>query len=511
MNLKDLLSALPEFDVSRAFRVFPESLLLKNVEKLEMDSRRVDSASIFVAIRGSHCDTHRFIPDVLERKPLAIVGERFSGMSSDNAQTFLLRVPDSRGALSALAARWSGDPSREMLTLGVTGTNGKTSSVYLLEHLLQTQGLLCGVMGTVDHHLGQQTWEASLTTPDPVQLQQRLREFRRLGAQACALEVSSHALDQKRVEDVHFNCVGFTNFTRDHLDYHLSLKRYFEAKQRLFTEVLWRSQKEPVYSVLNAGDPWIRKLEVSARSRVWSFGESPSADFQYRILDRNLQGIRWNLKTPLGRWECRLPVVGDFFVANAVLAVTMLSTQGFHPETLLKALENFAGVPGRLQRVPGSYEIPVFVDYAHTPDALEKACAALRALQPKRLLLVFGCGGDRDRGKRALMGRVADLVADLSILTSDNPRTEDPQLILREISQGFTKNSPLCIVDRKEAMDQALQRARPGDVVLVAGKGHEKTQEIAGQKWPFDDVQVLQELLKSMGAPGERGRDYENL
>ncbi|MEI7972907.1 MAG: Mur ligase family protein, partial [Bdellovibrio sp.] len=258
MNLKDLLSALPEFNVSRAFRIFPESLLLKKVENLEVDSRRVDSESIFVAIRGSYYDTHRFIPEVLERKPLAIVGEKFSLLLPDSTQTFLLQVPDSRGALSALAARWAGDPSREMLTLGVTGTNGKTSSTYLLEHLLQKQGLACGVMGTVDHHLGGQTWEATLTTPDPVQLQRRLREFRRLGAQACAMEVSSHALDQKRVDDIHFNCVGFTNFTRDHLDYHGSLKNYFLTKKRLFTEVRWLTYDAFVYSMLNSGDAWIR-------------------------------------------------------------------------------------------------------------------------------------------------------------------------------------------------------------------------------------------------------------
>ena len=494
MKLKDLLTALPEFDLSRAFLKSSE-LLLQDVSNLQSDSRRVSAGDVFVAIRGDQFDGHDHLQHVLQLGARAVVveaGRAPNGLA--NSTALIVPVANTRRALSQLAARFFGDPSKEMFCLGVTGTNGKTSTVYLLEHLFNLAHRPCAVMGTVDHHLRGQVWPSTHTTSDAVTVHQRLRDFREAGAQVSALEVTSHALDQMRVHDVHWNSVGFTNLTRDHLDYHQSFEAYFAAKQKLFTDLMWNSDKPLRFAVVNSDDPWARRLQVAAPVNVWTYGQGDRPDFSWKVVKAGIDGQVFALKSPFGSFESAFPMVGDFAVANAVLALAMGVSCGLSLDSSLMTLSSFPGVPGRLQRVP-SKEKKIFVDYAHTPDALEKACRALKNLTPGKLIVVFGCGGDRDKGKRPQMGRIADRWADEVHLTSDNPRSEDPLLILQEVRAGFSRLKPFEEVDRARAIANAVQSARSDDVVLIAGKGHERYQDFGDRRVEFDDVQVTASLL----------------
>ncbi|MFV8249147.1 UDP-N-acetylmuramoyl-L-alanyl-D-glutamate--2,6-diaminopimelate ligase [Bdellovibrio bacteriovorus] len=466
------------------------------------DARLVVPGSVFVAIRGNKLDGHTFIPDAVAKGAVALVVEDRAKIPQ-GYEGVVLQVPNSREVLDVLASRFYWDPGQELFCVGVTGTNGKTSVTYMAEAILNHGKIPTGVIGTVNHHLGDQVWPSEMTTPDPVFLQKRLREFRSAGALAVAMEVSSHALDQRRVDSVPFNTVIFTNLTRDHLDYHNTMESYLEAKQRLFTDLLWKTHKRPCFAIVNTADKFGRRLRVADPAVLWTYGEKDS-DIRYEILKMDFALTHFKVWTPVGEGEVRLPMSGTHNVMNALAALGAGLSAGLPLNICIEALDRFTGVPGRLQSVPNDKNLSVFVDYAHSPDALENVLTALNKvrenLQSKaRIWTIFGCGGDRDKGKRPLMAEMALKYSDEVVITSDNPRTEDPQAIIQDILAGVAGSAKVkatTVVDRKDAITQTLKRAQEGDVILIAGKGHEDYQIIGTQKFPFSDVKVAEEALQ---------------
>jgi UDP-N-acetylmuramyl-tripeptide synthetase len=493
MKLHDLFA--PFFTFSQD--AFSES----EVSGVFNDARLVTKGSVFVAIKGNARDAHEFIPQAIMNGALALVVEERSRIPEDY-RGFVLQVPNSREVLDILAARFHQDPGQELFCFGVTGTNGKTSVTYMIESILTAANVPTGVIGTVNHHLGDRVWETNLTTPDPVFLQERLRQFREAGAKAVAMEVSSHALDQKRVDSVPFNTVIFTNLTRDHLDYHKTMENYHEAKQRLFTDLLWKTTKVPCFAIINIDDKYGRRMRVADPAILWTYG-AKNADITYKITSMDFTLTEFKIKTPLGEADVSLPMAGVHNVMNSLAAIGAGLSAGVPLEVCVKAIGKFTGVPGRLQSVPNSKNLSVFVDYAHSPDALENVLQALQKVRSNlessaKIWTIFGCGGDRDKGKRPLMAQMALQFSDKVVVTSDNPRTEDPAAIISDIMAGIpdnSKNQVQMFVDRKEAITKTLQQAAAGDVILIAGKGHEDYQIIGTTKFPFSDVKIVEEVL----------------
>lgn len=494
MNLQSLLSVIPGI---------PNTIYSnEEVTGLFNDARQVIPNSVFVAIRGTVHDGHKFIPDAIAKGALVLVVEDKSQVPTD-FKGLVLNVPNTREILDALASKFYLNPGQELFCVGVTGTNGKTSITYMVEAIFN-QGLLpTGVIGTVNHHVGHKVWPSEMTTPDPLYLQKRLREFRDEGALAVAIEVSSHALDQRRVDSVPFNTVIFTNLTRDHLDYHQTMEKYFEAKQRLFADLMWKTDKVPSFAVINTADKWGRRLRVPDSTVLWTYG-SKDSDFKYEITKMDFALTEFKLQTPAGDADVALPMSGVHNVLNSIAALATGMSAGIPLQLCVEALNKFTGVPGRLESVPNNKKLSIFVDYAHSPDALENVLTALNSVRENlkskaQIWTIFGCGGDRDKGKRPLMAQMAMKYSDQVVVTSDNPRTEDPQSILNDIMAGIPadkKENVEVYVDRREAIFSAIQNAEDGDVILIAGKGHEDYQIIGKEKFPFSDVKVAAEALK---------------
>lgn len=492
MNLQHLFSVLPEA---------PEKALSHlQVTGLFNDARKVLPGSVFVAIRGVKFDGHNFIPEAVSKGVAALVVEDKNKVP-ENFDGIVLTVPNTREALDVLAARYYGDPAQELFCVGVTGTNGKTSVTYMVEAILNFGKISTGVIGTVNHHLGNKVWPSDLTTPDPIFLQKRLREFRDEGAQAVAMEVSSHALDQHRVDSIPFNAVIFTNLTRDHLDYHQTMENYFGAKQKLFTDLLWRTTKKPSFAIINTDDKLGRRLQVADPATLWTYG-AKGADFGFKIKYMDFTSTHFQVMTPAGAAEVQLPMSGVHNVMNALAALAVGVAAGIPLATCAEALTQFRGVPGRLQSVPNTKKISIFVDYAHTPDALENVLIALTKVRENlkaqaRIWTIFGCGGDRDKGKRPLMAQMALKYSDEVVITSDNPRTENPQSIINDILEGVSdKTKVRTITDRRMAILEALNKVQEGDVVLIAGKGHEDYQIVGTEKIPFSDLEIAEQALR---------------
>ncbi|WII72818.1 UDP-N-acetylmuramoyl-L-alanyl-D-glutamate--2,6-diaminopimelate ligase [Bdellovibrio sp. 22V] len=494
MKLQHLFSIIPGI----ASDHFSEA----EVSGIFNDARLVTPGSVFVAIRGSKLDGHSFIKDAIAKGAGVLVVEDRASVPVEY-RGFVLQVPNTREVLDLLASRFYWDPGQELFCVGVTGTNGKTSVTYMTEAILNKGQIPTGVIGTVNHHLGEQVWPSEMTTPDPIFLQKRLREFRAAGAMAVAMEVSSHALDQKRVDSVPFNTVIFTNLTRDHLDYHQTMDNYFEAKQKLFTDLLWKTHKRPCFAIINTADKFGRRLRVADPAVLWTYGAKDS-DIRYDIKRMDFALTHFKVQTPMGDGEVHLPMSGTHNVMNALAALGAGLSAGIPLSICISALDEFTGVPGRLQSVPNNKNLSVFVDYAHSPDALENVLTALNKVRETlqstaRIWTIFGCGGDRDKGKRPLMAQMALKYSDEVIVTSDNPRTEDPQAIINDILAGVAgadKSKTTVIVDRKEAIHETLKKAQSGDVILIAGKGHEDYQIIGTQKFPFSDVKIAQEAMQ---------------
>ena len=485
-------------------------------EAVTADSRKIQAGGVFIAVRGERVDGHDFIIEAVEKKGAgAVIFERppVAAWFKDCPHPWL-QVRCSRQALAWGSAYLQGEPSRDLFSVAVTGTNGKTTTTYMIESLLQDLGWPCGVMGTVDHHLGSQVWPSSLTSPDAPSFQARLREFVNLGARAATFEASSHALDQSRLDGVEPDVALITNLTRDHLDYHGDMDRYFAAKARLFGELLMESSKPHRVAIWNSLDPELsarekpwRELALRSGVDFWSLGKELRVD----IRQADLNGTVGLAHTPFGEVELQLPLPGAHNFANALgaVGVAMAAQRTRHQRVdlaaIASAVRNVRAPRGRLERVPSAEGRHVFVDYAHTDDAIRSVMLQLARVAQAgggarpRMLIVFGCGGDRDRGKRPLMMKAACETSDLVVLTSDNPRSEDPQRIIDEAYRGRNSHTPVHTeVDRRSAIRWALRQSSPGDVVVIAGKGHERTQEILGVKYEFDDVVVATEELREL-------------
>lgn len=477
--------------------------LFPNIEitAVTQNTQHVVPGSLFVAVRGAKFDGHQYLSEAMARGAVALVVEDATQIPAGTEIAFQV-VSDSREALDQLAAEFYGHPSERMFCFGVTGTNGKTSVTYMLEWVLNKTNIPCGVLGTINHHLGEKVWPSDMTTPETVALQARLAEMKEAGARAIAMEVSSHALSQRRADAVQFNTAIFTNLTRDHLDYHAGMGEYFSSKQRLFTDLMWKSQK-PQFAVVNIDDPWGARLKVASTASIWSYGTTTSAAFCYQVTAVNFNRTDFTLRTPFGDFKSFLPMCGNHNVANAVAVVAACASANIPIERSIEALTTFPGVPGRLQSVPNTKSLHVFVDYAHTPDALENVLSALQAVRRQaglssKIWTVFGCGGDRDKGKRPLMAKIAAQGSDYVMVTSDNPRTENAEAILSDIMAGFESTDAKKLfsqVNRREAIAYVLKNAAVNDVILIAGKGHEDYQIIGTEKLYFSDFEVAKELM----------------
>jgi UDP-N-acetylmuramoyl-L-alanyl-D-glutamate--2,6-diaminopimelate ligase len=453
---------------------------------LTTDSRQVVPGALFVAVRGSEADGHRFVPDAIGRGAAAVVVE-----APLEAEVPQLIVSDGRRAAIALAREWYHDPAASMTMVGITGTNGKTTTTGLVRHLLNRQqdAASIGTLGAFDG-AGERvpSTAGSLTTPGPVDLQATFAALRDRGVRAVAMETSSHSLDQGRLDGVVFQGVVFTNLTRDHLDYHRTMDHYLAAKLKLLNLVA----RDAAVAV-NADDPAWKVIPRSAG--MVSFGFDPDADVRATDPALDASGSRFRLEGRFGIAEVSLPLPGEFNVANALAAAAVALGMGHSLGRVVERLNTAPQVPGRMERL-ASQPFVVLRDYAHTPDALERALAALRPVTTGRLLVVFGCGGDRDRGKRPIMGKIAGTLADLAVITSDNPRTEDPEAIIADVVAGLPPGAPhLRVADRREAIRETLEQARPGDTVLLAGKGHETYQVIGKEYRPFDEKDIVTEFL----------------
>jgi UDP-N-acetylmuramoyl-L-alanyl-D-glutamate--2,6-diaminopimelate ligase len=467
------------------------------VSGVSYDSRAVERGDVFVALKGQHADGSAFARQAIERGAAAIVSEQ---AAPDGADIPWAVVDDARLALALVAAAFYRHPSSEMLVIGITGTNGKTTTAYLLASIFEAANIRCGILGTVAYRVGPgdaDVREAARTTPEAPDVQALLREMVDRGCGACAMEVSSHALSLRRVDGMTFAAAVFTNLTRDHLDFHADMEAYFQAKRRLF-EML----PDDAPSLLNVDDPRGVSL-VDVGRRPVTYGITRPADIQPGPLSFTLDGLQFDVRTPRGTLHVRSKLVGRPNVYNILAAVSTATALGLPFDAIERGVKALDGVPGRFQVVSSAKdEVTVVVDYAHTDDALRNLLETARPLARGRLITVFGCGGDRDRTKRPLMGMVAGRLSDLLVITSDNPRSEDPNRIIEEIQRGITADTRrdsaqrlLTIVDRGAAISKAIEVAKPGDLVLIAGKGHEKYQVIGDRTLPFDDVAVAREAL----------------
>src|SRR3954447_11336064 len=461
-----------------------------NVEitSLAYSTSDVRAGSLFFCVRGFRADGHDFAPDAIERGAAALVCERPLELGVPE-----IVVPDVRAAIGPIAARFYGEPTRELRVVGITGTNGKTTTAFLTRSILEASGTQCGLIGTVKYVIGGADREAVRTSPEALDLQRSFREMLDAGDRACAMEVSSHALELRRTAGIDWACRVFTNLTQDHLDFHKTMEDYFLAKQRLFVE-----GNAP--SVVNVDDPYGRRLAEQIEAVTYSIG----GDAHFRALEVRFDaaGAQFALETPMGDADVRIRLPGLFNVSNALGALAATVQLGVPLADAVAALAGAARVPGRFEPVDEGQDFTVLVDYAHTPDSLENVLRAARELTSGRVHVVFGAGGDRDREKRPLMGRAAVEHADRVIVTSDNQRSEDPASIVEQILAG-TGSGVDSEVDRRRAIALAIDGAEPGEVVVIAGKGHEQGQEFEdGRKEPFDDVTVAREALRArLGAP----------
>jgi len=458
------------------------------------DSRAVAPGHVFVALKGQHADGTAFARQAIDLGAAAIVSEQ---KPSGEVQVPWTIVKDARLALAQLAAAFYRNPSREMRVIGITGTNGKTTTAYLVAAIFDAAGIRCGILGTVGYRVGDEVREATRTTPEAPDVQALLREMVDRSCGACAMEVSSHALSLHRVSGITFAAGVFTNLTRDHLDFHADMDGYFRAKRQLF-EMLPRDAP----SLINLDDPRGASL-IEAGGRPMTYAIHRASDVMPGPLSFSLDGLSFDVRTPRGTLRVTSRLVGRPNVYNILAAVAVAIALDIPLDAIEQGLRSLEGVPGRFQVVSDARdEVTVVVDYAHTDDALRNLLETARPLAHGRLITVFGCGGDRDRSKRPLMGAVAGRLSDLIVITSDNPRSEDPNRIIEEIRRGITPNTRrdssqglLAIVDRRAAIAKAIEVAGSGDVVLVAGKGHEKYQVIGDRTLPFDDVAVAREAL----------------
>jgi UDP-N-acetylmuramoyl-L-alanyl-D-glutamate--2,6-diaminopimelate ligase len=465
------------------------------VEGIAYDSRRVQRNGLFVALRGEKTDGHQFIEQAVEKGATVIVTEH----EVQHAHATCVVVENSRHALADLAAAFYNRPALRLKLSAVTGTNGKTTTTFLLKHICEKANLRCGLLGTVRYEIGDRVLPAVRTTPESLDVQELLAQMVNAGCKAAAMEVSSHAIAQDRVRGLEWDVAVFTNLTQDHLDFHGTMENYFEAKAQLFTGLAEQKTKRNATAVINIDDRYGAQLVDRLEKKVpfVTYGMSARADFRASNYHAEFAGTSYQLDARGKSYLVRVPLIGRFNVANSMAALAAANSMGISLREAILSLGKSPQVPGRLEAVPAKRQFQVFVDYAHSDDALLNVLKTLRELSPRRLIVVFGCGGDRDKQKRPLMGRVADQNADYSIITSDNPRKEDPDAIIADAEKGFRSGNYEKISDRAKAIARAIELAQPRDIVLIAGKGHEAYQEFADHTVPFDDIQVARQALEN--------------
>ena len=478
MDIERVIAALAPVDVLGRAPV--------EIADLAYDARDATAGSLFFCVPGSRADGHEFAAEAVANGAVALVVERPLELEVPQ-----LVVGDARRAMGVAADEFFERPTEKLELAGVTGTNGKTTTAFLLYSILAAGGRRPGLLGTIESRVGGERRPALRTTPEAIDLQRSFREMLDGGDRSCALEATSHGSELGRLDRVRFSALVFTNLTQDHLDFHGTIERYFDAKRRLFTE-----ERPP--AAINVGDPYGRRLaeELQGHDRLVTFGFADDAELRPESLDLGPRGARFT--TDGLELETRLR--GRFNVENVLGAVAAARLLGIEDDAIARGVRELRGVPGRFEAVDEGQPFAVLVDYAHTPDSLENILRTARDLAQNRLICVFGCGGDRDRGKRPLMGRIASELADLAIVTSDNPRSEEPDSIIGEIVAGAAGDVEV-EPDRREAIARAIDAAQEGDVVVIAGKGHEQGQQFADRTVPFDDRDVAREALRRLGAP----------
>ncbi|HYT61637.1 MAG TPA: UDP-N-acetylmuramoyl-L-alanyl-D-glutamate--2,6-diaminopimelate ligase [Haliangiales bacterium] len=490
MQLKQLINELAPLRV--------EGPLDREVAGISYDSRRVTPGMVFVAIPGQKTDGHEFISTAIDRGATAIICEK-NGFVSQRATR--IKVANARAALAAAAAAYYQHPASKLRVIGVTGTNGKTTVAFMVKQILEAAGVNCGLIGTVRYEIGERVIPAQRTTPEALEIQQLMAQMLRADCQACVMEVSSHALEQQRICGVEFDVGIFTNLTQDHLDYHGTMENYFAAKKKLFAALSGGTKKAG--AVINIDDAFGARLSRETNLEVQlTYGLNPAAKIRATRVQLGKHATQMVLETPQDRIPCRLPLIGRHNVYNALAAAGagLVLKVGAHP--IQTALNSMKPVPGRLESIVLGQPFGVFVDYAHTDDALRNVLMTLREITSGRLLVTFGCGGNRDAGKRLKMGKVAAELADFTLITSDNPRRESPAKIAAAIEEGFRsvrRDGYRVELDRRRAVDELLRGAGAGDTVLIAGKGHETYQEFEDTVIPFDDRVYARETLETLG------------
>jgi UDP-N-acetylmuramoyl-L-alanyl-D-glutamate--2,6-diaminopimelate ligase len=500
MNLKELI---------KHSNICPGSILAVDfpVKGISCDSRKTCSNFVFVAVKGAKEDGSKFIAEAIKNGARAIVTKSHvvthkripnppiasgaSHMLQDDV--VFIEVEDDRKALAQLACSFYGNPSEKLRTVGVTGTNGKTTITYLIEAVLKNCGEVPGVIGTVNCRFKDKVFPSLNTTPGPLELQSMLADMLSSGVTYSVMEVSSHALDQGRVALINFSSGIFTNLTQDHLDYHKNLDEYFSAKSKLFCGL-----SESSFSIINSDDPYGVKLKKLSKGKIITYGIDSDCDVKAVDLRTDLSSSGFLLQSKTWKGQIKTGLIGRHNVYNLLAAFAWALAEGLDPAKVKLALESFSQVPGRLERFNSKNGFSVFVDYAHTEDALKNVLSALKAIKHNRIIVVFGCGGERDKTKRPKMGAVVSEMADYAIITNDNPRSEDPEKIIEDIKAGINKNNFCVLPERLEAIKKSLSLASTGDIVLVAGKGHEDYQVLKDKILHFDDREAVRQCLQSM-------------
>lgn len=479
MNLEILLKAISPLAIT--------GVQDRDITGITYDSRHVAEGSLFVALPGEKVDGSQFIDAAIDKGAAAIISEK-QGLATKATH---IQVSNARKALADLSAVFFRNPSHYLKLAAVTGTNGKTTTAFLIKHICDTELLRCGLLGTVRYVIGDRELPATRTTPESADVQELLWQMRSAGCKSCAMEISSHAMIQERVRGVEFDVAAFTNLTQDHLDFHKTMDSYFDAKALLF-EGLPAQKKKTGRAVINLDDRFSSRLidRIGKSVEFFTYGVGATAQFRASDIRMSFEGTHYQL-TALGKsYLVKTPFIGSFNVYNTLAAIACAHALGVTVRNSVKALTTAPAVPGRMQAVPGKKPFRVFVDYAHSDDALINVLRTLRELNPARLIVLFGCGGNRDRAKRPKMAAAVDANADVAIVTSDNPRKEDPAAIIEDIKPGFRRLVPEIILDRREAIFHAIAIAGPRDIIVLTGKGHETYQEFAGHTLPFDDAAI---------------------
>ncbi len=458
------------------------------------DSRKVKPGFVFVAISGAQFDGHNFIDQAISAGAAAIIGER----SCDSGDKPVIIVPDSRRALAAISAKFYNYPDRRLRLIGVTGTNGKTTTANMIKWLLESAGHKVGLVGTINNMAGQEVLPATHTTPESLELFQLFALMEEKGCDYLVIEASSHALAQGRVSACNFAGAVFTNLTQDHLDFHGTIENYGNCKAELF-RMLSPLAGSNRYGVVNISDDHADTFIAATESPVWTYGTGDSEiDVKLLHYSSSARGMSYSIAFRNKNYQVNIPLIGEFNIYNTMAAMTVALAEGFRIEDIIAALAQAPQVPGRFELIDEGQDFMVVVDYAHTPDGLENLLSAAKQLKPRRLLTVFGCGGNRDTGKRPIMGRIAGAVSDVALITSDNPRFEDPDEIIAQVEAGIKSvcNNYLVEADRERAIELAINMAMPGDMVVLAGKGHEDYQIIGDQKHHFDDRELARKIIR---------------